>query len=170
MEICEKMIKKGMTIRYIATVVTFYLLSLNTKILKYKYLILPIVLTFLDEVDNIFTIFYKYNGKYNSCTKLFYYQYTDKIYDSISYLLLYAFFKLDFILLMFIFYRIIGVILFYYTKNSRWLILFFDFAKEYLIYLFVFGNNFIYLPFFVSCKICFEYYYHTMHNKNKYST
>lgn len=162
---CKKLIDNGMTLRYIVTVITFYFLSLNVFTLKnYIYLILPIVLTLLDEVDNIFTTFYNANN----CTKLFYYQSNDKICDVISYLLLYAFFKLDFILLFFILYRVIGVILFYYTKNSSWLILFFDFAKEYLLYLFIFGNNFICLPFFILCKICFEYYYHEIHNKNNY--
>ena len=154
-----------MTLRYIVTVITFYFLSLNVFTLKnYIYLILPIVLTLLDEVDNIFTTFYNANN----CVKSFYYQSNDKICDSISYFLLYAFFKLDFIFLFFILYRVIGVILFYYTKNSSWLILFFDFAKEYLLYLFIFGNNFFYLPFFILCKICFEYYYHAIHNKNNY--
>lgn len=162
---CKKLIDNGMILRYIVTVITFYFLSLNVSTLKnYIYLILPIVLTLLDGLDNIFTGF----DKDNNCVKSFYYQSNDKICDSISYLLLYAFFKLDFILLFFILYRVIGVILFYYTKNSSWLILFFDFAKEYLLYFFIFGNNFVYLPFFILCKIGFEYYHHTINNKNDY--
>lgn len=88
--------------------------------------------------------------------------------DSISYLLLFLFFKLNNILLFFIIYRIIGVILFLITKDSRCFIIFFDFVKEYLLYLFIFGNNNLYLPIFILCKICFEYYYHIIHNKNNY--
>jgi hypothetical protein len=171
MQVCDKLVRDGMLLRYIVTVISFYYLSIhmdNKIISKYIYLILPILLTALDEVDNIFTVFHKYKGKYNGCTKLFYYQYTDKICDSISYLLLFLFFKLDSILLLFIVYRIIGVILFTFTKNSNWLILFFDFAKEYLLYLFLFGNNYLYLPLFILVKIIFECYYHTIHNENHY--
>ena len=171
MKVCDKLVRDGMILRYIITIISYYILSIfmnNNIINKYIYLILPILLTALDEVDNLFTIFYKYKGKYNGCTKLFYYQYTDKICDSISYLLLYLFFKLDYILLLFILYRIIGVILFTFTKNSKWLIIFFDFAKEYLVYLFFFRNNYQYLPFVILAKILFEYYYHTIHNHNNY--
>ena len=164
---CSKLVNNGMIIRYIITLISFYILSINvdnTFIRKYIYLILPILLTILDEVDNIFTFLYKNN----SCTKLFYYQYTDKICDSISYLFLFLFFKIDNLLLFFTLYRIIGVILFIITKNSRWLILFFDFSKEYLFYFFIFKNNYLYLPMFIFCKFCFEFYYHTIHNKNLY--
>lgn len=35
MENCEKIIKNGMTVRYIVTIITFYFLSLNTEITKY---------------------------------------------------------------------------------------------------------------------------------------
>ena len=108
------------------------------------------------------------NGKMNNCTKTFYYQYLDKICDSVSYLLLFFFFKLDNLLLYFVLYRIVGVLLFYLTKNSIWLILFFDFVKEFLLYIFIFGENYIYLPFFVNCKIAFEYYFHNVTNKSHY--
>ena len=141
MEECNKLIKISMIIRYIVTLILFYTIAINinNKIInKYIYIILPILIIILDYVDNIFKIINNHNGVYNGCTKLFYYQYNDKICDSVTYLLLFLFFKLDNILLFFILYRIIGVILFIFTKNSKFLILFFDFAKEYLLYLFVF--------------------------------
>ena len=171
MKVCNKLVNYGMIIRYTSTIILFYILSINIHnniISKYIYLILPIILTILDNIDNIFTFYYKYNKNYNGCTKLFYYQYMDKIFDSMSYLSLYLFFKLDYILLLFILYRIIGVLLFYITKNSKWLILFFDFAKEYLLYIFIFGNNYVYLPLFILSKIFFEYYHHTINNYNNY--
>jgi hypothetical protein len=64
----------------------------------------------------------------------------------------------------------IGVILFSVYKNGKFLILFFDFVKEYLIYLYLFSNNNKYLPLFIICKICYEYILHNVikssdHNK-----
>lgn len=168
---CNNLIANGIIVRYIATIVSFYFISLNITnkfIHNYFYLILPILLTLLDLLDGIFAKIDEIKNGINKCTKKFYYQYNDKICDSISYLLLFWFFKLDINLLFFVIYRVIGVILFVITKDSRWLILFFDFAKEYLLYLFLFRNNYSYIPIFVLFKICYEYYYHTIHNKNSY--
>ena len=138
MSLCDKYIYNGIVFRYIITIFSFYILLFYYHNSKYLYLILPILLTVLDETDNIFTGFHKSNGIMNGCTKTFNYQYLDKICDSVSYLLLFLFFKFDNLLLYFILYRIIGVIFFYFTKNSKWLILFFDFAKEFLLYTFIF--------------------------------
>jgi hypothetical protein len=166
MDSCNKLITHGMIIRLVTTIIVCYII--NVKIIynhNQLYLILPILLCLLDEVDNIYTKYYKNN----SCTKLFYYQYTDKLCDTISYLLFFLFFKLDNNILFFILYRLIGVILFRYTKDSKWLIIFFDFAKEYLIYKYIYNTNYIYIPICVILKICFEYYYHTIHNPNNYN-
>jgi hypothetical protein len=169
MDICNKLVTDGINIRYITTFLSFYVVALNITFLnKYLYLLLPILLTVLDAIDSIFILHYNYKNKYNRCKFGYNYQISDKICDSISYLLLFLFFKLDIILLLFVVYRIIGVVLFYFTKNSSWLILFFDFAKEYLLYLFIFGNNYIYLPIFILLKIGFEYYHHTITNPNNY--
>jgi hypothetical protein len=169
MDICNKLVTDGINIRYITTFLSFYVVALNITFLnKYLYLLLPILLTVLDGLDSIFLLHYNYKKKNNGCKFEYYYQISDKICDSISYLLLFLFFKLDTILLLFVLYRIIGVVLFYFTKNSSWLILFFDFAKEYLLYLFIFGNNYMYLPVFILLKIGFEYYHHTITNPNNY--
>ena len=167
MTLCAKNIRNGIIFRYIITLVLFYILSIynnNKIIMNYFYLIAPIMLTVLDEADNIFT----FSCKRNQCTKTFYYQYLDKIFDSVSYLLLFLFFRLDNVVLYFILYRIVGVLLFSLTKNSMWLILFFDFVKEFLLYIFIFKNNYIYLPVFVLGKIAFEYYFHNVINKSQY--
>lgn len=160
---CNTLIDNGIYLRYIFTIIFLYAISIqNNK--KYNYLIIVLLLTLLDIADNIFMYIYKRK----KCTKTFYYQLQDKICDSISYLLVCLFFNFDWLLLFFVLYRIIGVILFYFTKTSKWLILYFDFAKEYLLYLFVFGKNYTFLPLFILCKISFEYYYHNIHNPSSY--
>jgi hypothetical protein len=165
---CNKLINAGIITRYILTIIIIYILSRTIRNNKYIYLILPIILTLLDFVDTIF--FYDFTKfKKEKCSKLFYYQYNDKVSDLISYLLIFICFKIDYIFLFFILYRVIGVILFYITKDSKWLIIFFDFAKEYLIYLFIFGQNYLYIPYFIILKICFEYYCHTKYNLNNYT-
>ena len=65
------------------------------------------------------------------------YQMNDKVCDIISYILVYLMFGLDNHVLFFIIYRTIGVYLFLKTKDRKWLIIFFDFIKEYLLYLYI---------------------------------
>ena len=177
--ICKDLTEKGELTRYMTTLLVFYILFIYCKhgfIKKYIYLILPVVLMLLDSVDGRFIKLFinkSNNVKHLRCTGLFKYQDSDKICDSFSYLLAYIFltkcFKVDNILLFLILYRIIGVILFSITKNSVWLVLFFDFIKEYFIYLFIFSNNYMYIPLFVLGKIVFEYYWHTIKNNYEYS-
>lgn len=172
---CHKIISMGFILRYTLTITVFYILyktHAEQKSHNYIFLILPVLLTILDSTDCIPIEIYTHNM--NKCTThLFDYQINDKICDSISYLLLFLFFTFKFNilvpLLFFILYRVIGVLLFYFTKNSAWLIMFFDFTKEFMLYIFFFGKNYIYLPFFVACKIGFEYYWHTNVNKNNYN-
>lgn len=173
---CKKIIKSGMIVRYVLTIlIIIYLgLSKNTFMKKYIYLIIPLLLEILDIVDNyLYARGYikQTNTNYN-CSKQFYYQINDKICDSSSYiltfLLLCLYFKPDFILLFFIVYRIIGVTLFYITKDSSWLILFFDFIKEYLLYLFIFNRNYSYILVCIFLKICFEFYFHKKVNNANY--
>ncbi len=158
-----------MFIRIILTIVSLYFLSLSgVKIITQNiYIILPILLTLLDETDNIHTYSLKYKGKENGCTKTFDYQIKDKIVDVASYFYTYSLFGDTNIFYLSI-YRLFGVLLFYFTKASKWLILFFDFVKEYMIYIYLFKDNFTYLPFAVIGKIIFEYYFHSKHNKQEY--
>lgn len=151
------MIRDGFILRYVATIVTLYAVSKTD--IKYHTLTLPVLLYLLDGLDCV--LYYKTT----SCTFTFDYQLNDKLCDVISYWLLFAFFKLDDTLLFFTFYRSIGVLLFYLTRDNRWLIVFFDFVKEYLLYSFVFGKDYRYLPFFIILKIYVEYYWHTQVNK-----
>ena len=168
MSSCDKYIHNGIIFRYIITIFSFCVLFVYYHDSRYLYLILPILLTALDGTDNIFTSFNQSNEILNGCAQTFYYQYLDKICDSVSYLLLFLFFKHDNLLIYFVLYRIVGVVLFYFTKNSMWLIFFFDFAKEFLLYLYIFGKNYAYLPLCMVCKIGFEYYFHTIVNKPHY--
>lgn len=167
MTTCKSDIFNGIILRYVVTAITVYALFFykdNAIIQKYLFLLLPVLLTILDSIDGIFITIHKNK----ICYQTFYYQYLDKICDSFSYLLLLLFFPFDNYYLFFALYRCIGVVLFSLTKNSKWLIFFFDFVKEYLLYSFVFGRNYQYMPFFILCKIAFEYYFHTKVNKKYY--
>ena len=164
---CDKLVENGMIIRYVATICFFGVLSVivyKSKFVdKHILVLLPIALTLLDMVDNIF----KYNSAniHLKCTHTFFYQMRDKICDVISYMLTYCFlymhcFQVDNILGFLILYRFIGVVLFSVTENRFWLVLFFDFVKEYLIYLYIFKKDVKYLPFLMFCKSCFELFWH----------
>jgi len=174
---CEPLIKKGVILRNTVTLLSLFVLFYNLDkkgIRKYLFLILPILLNLGDNSDNFFL--YSFENfipkKKRICAKTFYYQNFDKISDSVAYAAVYLFLlfflKHDALLLFFVLYRIAGVFLFSTTKDSAWLVVFFDFVKEYLLYLFLFGKQWKYLPFFITLKIVFEYYFHSMVNKTHY--
>jgi len=176
---CEHLLKHGFEFRVLLTFLSFYILVLFIKkgVKKYVFLILPIMLMVLDEFDKLPTEKWncdiiKYYLRYRNCEPTFYYQKNDKIVDSFSYLITYLFlalfFKNDLLLLFFVVYRIFGVFMFSVTMDSSWFILCFDFVKEYLLYLFLFGKNFNYLLHFIALKILFESLFHTVHNPNHY--
>jgi len=121
------------------------------------------LLQFTDLIDNAFFYYFNYEKfrfkKYDACTQSDYYQVYDKTNDVLgyvtAYLFLLIFVKNDFLLLGFILYRIVGFVLFSWTHNHHWLILFFDFVKEYLLYIFFFGKKMdLFIPF-ILCKIFF---------------
>ena len=170
---CRKAINNGFIFRYLTTAISLIAVTMNTDasfIKKYMNIILIILLILLDDADNIFLISDKlYNKPSDRCAKSFHYQYLDKINDLLSYGLVYILlFNSDYILLSLILYRVIGVILFSMTKDSKWLIIFFDFIKEYLLYLYLFGNDYRYIAVFILSKIGFEYFHHTITNPNNY--
>jgi hypothetical protein len=155
---CIKYVSIGMIIRIILTFVSFIILyNYKNKLEKNIYLILPILLLVLDKFDNI-----------SICTNTFYYQINDKIVDMLSYLFLYFIIPINPFLQTLIIYRIFGIILFGYTKLSIYLILFFDFIKEYLLYMYIFNKNYIYLPLFIIGKIILEFIHHNIINKTSY--
>lgn len=155
---CHSDVSKGMILRYIVTVASFLALLGNQS--DHIYLILPIVLFALDEIDNVFVGYDFSNLKNNiRCYNGFDYQMSDKVVDAMSYLL-FLFLKFDYVTLAFIGYRIMGVLLFYATGNCKWLILFFDFVKEHMLYLYFFGKQYSWLFLFLGLKIVFEYYMH----------
>ena len=166
---CHKLINVPMLIRYIVTIVTLTIIKKNGNL--NINLILPIALTILDSVDSIFIFSKKYKLKYK-CFNKNDYQMNDKVCDIISYILVYLMFGLDNHVLFFIIYRTIGVYLFLKTKDRKWLIIFFDFIKEYLLYLYITNskhNNKLLITLIAS-KITFEYLYHSLTKKfiNKY--
>jgi len=180
---CEHLLNDGFILRTSLTFFSFFVIYLYLKNYKnYIYLILPIILTILDEMDLFplnYTLFKKIDenisktrSTYKNCIHTFYYQKNDKILDSFTYLFTYLFlalfFENDFLLLFFVLYRSFGSFMFSVTMDRSWLILFFDFVKEYLLYLFLFGKNFNYLLPFISLKILYESLFHTVHNPNHY--
>ena len=177
---CEHLLKYGFEFRLLLTFLSFYILLLfiNKKdVRKYILLIIPIILICLDGLDKLPPEKWNWNIiktflYYKDCGKTFYYHKNDKTVDFISYVVTYLFltlfFENDFLLLFFVLYRSVGVFMFSITMDSSWLILFFDFIKEYLLYLFLFGKNFNYLPPFIMLKIMFEIFLHTLVNPNHY--
>jgi hypothetical protein len=154
-----KLINKGMISRIIITIIVFISLQLilkrgNKFFNKYFLLILPIVLTFLDGSDFLYMDSYVYKSN------VLYYNLIDKCIDTLSYIVAYFMFNLDNVFSYFLIYRIIGVLLYMLTLNSKWFIIFFDFMKEYLIYYYFFNNNYKYLWIFILLKIYHEIYLH----------
>jgi hypothetical protein len=160
MHLCHRYVYNGMVLRSVLTIATLYALS-GPFFAKHLTLILPIALTLLDTSDNVWTKYYRQN----ICTHIYTYQVSDKICDAASYLLVLAFFDFDNILWFFVFYRLMGVLLFTITKQTLWLVVCFDFVKEYLIYSYMFGHNLSYLGIGVVGKIVFEYFFHRVYHK-----
>lgn len=165
MTLCDDCIKRGSINRYIITIIYFGILLYNVNnkyINKYFLLLSAWLFAVLDGADRRgFIPEYNVNDHFGTS---FYYNYLDKICDSVSYLLFFIMFKnkLNYLLLFFILYRIIGVILYGFIKNRAVFVLFFDFIKEFLIYMFIFGKNYKYLPIFILGKIVFEYNFHVL--------
>jgi hypothetical protein len=160
---CITYVNYGMVTRIILTIVSFTMLYNYKHILgKNIYLILPILLLVLDKFDNV-----------SICTDTFYYQINDKIVDLLSYLLVLTIIPLHttngIIIAILIIYRLIGVLLFGITKVSISIIIFFDFVKEYLLYFYLFRDNFTYLTVFVIAKFLMEYIQHYIINKTYYN-
>ena len=161
---CLTHVSNGMALRTILTFASFYIIK--TYATKWNlYLVMPIVLTILvvSQGHNLFT------G--TNCTKkskeALYYQINDKIIDILSYILCYTYFYeqlRDPLLELFIIHRMIGIILFITTHKKYFLVICFDFVKEYMLYKYLFASNYTYLPFFVILKIIFEYVFHLLIN------
>jgi hypothetical protein len=159
-ESCRTIISYNFLLRTGLTILSFSLLySHITK--EYLLLILPIVLTALDFTDNLLS------HPTKKCAHTFFYQGKDKLIDLLSYIAAWKLFIPDSTLLYFILWRSIGVILFSFTRQSIWLVIFFDFVKEYMLYSYFF-TSFTYLPIAILLKIGFEYGMHTIHLPQSY--
>ncbi len=163
-----KNILYGFYLRLIITLIILILIKKQgfkfTKVNVNLNLILPVILFLLDGVDEIPSLInLGYKNKKRAC-KTFRYQSLDKINDLLSYILTCIIFRLDKYFIFFIMIRTIGVSLFLKYRKVRYLILFPDFMKEYLLYRYFFGSNDKLLFFFYICKICIEYYWHIKKN------
>lgn len=160
---CINRLRIGMYTRLILSIILIYIIKKYYSNSKYILILLICKILFTDMIDSIFTLFYKggINTCWNPCTGLHYYQSLDKILDLISYILIYLMLDCDPFLGLLILWRSVGVILFSTTKIRSWLVPFFDFIKEYFLYIYIFGKkNTIYMPIFIIGKIGFEYYMH----------
>lgn len=167
---CTYPVNISMLLRIILTVGSISYLALHRDWVaglgaaNYLYLILPVLLTLLDLTDNAF----KFDGALTDCARGFDYQIKDKLVDLGSYLFSYGVLDLDPVILYLTVWRAVGVGLFYLTRVSAWLVLFFDFVKEYMLYRYVFGQDFSHIPLVLAVKVFFEYYLHTVHLNRKY--
>jgi len=168
---CPTYILYGMVLRVVCTFVTFYLIKTNASH-ENIYLALPIALLLLDFIDNAFFLIPQFSKgdwiiedtncpKQSNTTQI--YKFSDKIIDILSYVFCYVYFYDDIkdsILELFIIYRLIGVICFTSVYNNYFLVIFFDFVKEFMLYKYFFKTNYMLLPFFIILKIIFEYKMH----------
>ena len=126
-DFCLNPINSSMIIRICLSILSIGLFSIYRGILyDHIYLILPLLLTALDFSDNLF----KLDRDYSHCTRIFDYQIKDKILDVLSYLFSYFLLGLDRGILYLTLWRAIGVGLFYWTRMSKWLVVFFDFVSR----------------------------------------
>tara|TARA_B100001175_G_C19316340_1_gene545534 strand:+ start:67 stop:597 length:531 start_codon:yes stop_codon:yes gene_type:complete len=163
-----KNIYYGFVSRIITTLIFFIFLKKMENIPfihRYIYLIIFIGLLALDSIDTFYLLninnIYNFDTILHKLYKIKYYQINDKIIDIFTYLLLISLFPSDNILKFLVLFRLIGILLYLKTKNNYSLVIFFDFIKEYLLYLFIFGHNYNYLPLFFILKIIFEFYLYT---------
>ena len=160
---CETKIQKGMVIRILLSVIIIS--SMKKTKSKYLFLLLPLALTFLDFTDNTYTIPYldKETQQKIKCTHSFSYQIQDKVIDWLTYAAIYILFGFGKIYFALLVWRAIGVILYFKTKKKTPVVIFSDFLKEYMVYIYFFGKkkNYKFLLFvFIILKMLFEYYFH----------
>lgn len=101
--------------------------------------------------------------------KSYKYQSIDKAIDLFTYFILYIYLGLSPIYLYIIIIRLVGIIMFYKTINSRWLVIFPDVFKEMLLYdWFVAKLNITNFSIIYISKTIFEYIWHNYINHNSY--
>lgn len=169
---CSKILNENMIVRvflFFLFLLILFKYSDNKIIHKYLLLILVVGLFISDKSDTFFPIFFdplftNEKPKYNNCLYTDFYTIKDKIADLASYVLVFLiFFKNDYLLLAFILYRMVGIILYLTTNNTKWFIPFFDFIKEYLLYNYLFKTN-KYIFVFIILKIIYEYFNYSIIN------
>lgn len=168
--LCKDKLRLGFILRVVVTVIILYSLKFFSHKKEDLLLLIVVKLILLDTIESLPTLFYRQQNEtcWNPCTHLNYYQIPDKILDLFSYLLVYVLLDYDEYLFILIAFRFFGVYLFANTQKREWLIPFFDFVKEYLVYLYFFGYNFQYIWVFFLCKIGLESYHHyyfLLHNR-----
>lgn len=130
---------------------------------EYLYLIIPIVLIFLDNLDRVFM-----DLSYPTAKIIFEgedYNFKDKLNDLFAYYFTWGILGMDNIYLYLTIYRTIGVLMYMKYGNGKIFIAFPDVFKELMVYQhFMKGDN-SYLPILIGGKMMVEYYMH--HNKKR---
>lgn len=139
---------QGFLSRILATLI---FLSFIRKFTSLHYLILPFFLTYLDMIEQDIC---RIEGPY--ATRTFSYQVREKLGDVVSYLLIYSIVPVDRDVIAYILFRLIGVLLFGMTRNDRWLIVFPDMFKEYLLYHLIFRGEMSGFSLLIPVKMVFE--------------
>lgn len=160
--LCRDQLRLGFILRVTVTIIILFSLKFFSHKKEDLLLLIVVKLILLDTIETLPTLIYtnRDNTCWNPCVFLSRYQIPDKIIDLFSYFLVYILLDYDKYLSILILWRFFGVYLFAHSKKRRWLIPFFDFVKEYLVYLYFFGKNFKFIWIFFILKIGLEYYHH----------
>ena len=155
--LCKDKLRLGLILRLVVTVIILYSLKFFSHKKEDLLLLIVVKLILLDTIESLPTLFYRQQNEtcWNPCTHLNYYQIPDKILDLFSYLLVFVILDYEY---LFILIAFLWGCLFKHPRRE-WLIPFFDFVKEYLVYLY-FWLQFHYIWVFFLCKIGVESYHH----------
>ena len=159
---CSRIVDLGQTVRILATVICLVLFSMGRIKNITLYLVVPVVLSFLDIADSLIPFMHYYRTSGMNCHHTPKYFVADKWVDMASYISFFFFFKFDPWLLFFILYRLVGVLLVAWNGNVMNIVVFFDFVKEYLLFFYFFQGKYkLALGALMVCKCAYEYYVHT---------
>lgn len=166
-EECLLRLRVGVATRLFVTLGLIYVVRKYYSHSKYLLLILFFKALAIDTTDTLFAFFYKgISTCWNDCPRSLLYDVIDNSLHLITYYLIYQMLHHNSTVGFFIGLRILGFILFYPTQNRKWMIPFFNFIKEYLLYEYIFGKNLTYFPIVMIGKIAVDYYLH-IHSLSK---
>lgn len=159
-------LRKSLFFRFLLTPFLYF-----TKQSILKTILLLIILDIIDCNPFIIKLFPDNYKDKNYCSLDKDYEFYDKLIDIFQYSIALYFLKnilpnpIFYMASIFIFYRLIGILVFLYTKFKGIYIYFFDFFKEYLFLYYTLNSNLsnIYIFLGISVKVWYEYLMHNEH-------